>query len=74
MKQQRGTVVAVKLPRIVTVKVDTFVKHPIYHKRVKRSKKYLAFSATPLKIGDTVTIVLTRPLSKRLHWKVVETV
>ena len=53
----------------VVVEVTTFSQHPVYKKRVKKSKRFLAHNLLDLQLGDTVTIVETRPISKLKHWK-----
>ena len=68
-----GTVVGDKAEKTITVRVDYFEKHPIYGKRVKRSKKFAAHDEkNEAKVGDTVRIVETRPLSKTKHFRLVE--
>lgn len=60
-----GTVVKTAMRDTATVRVDRYVKHPKYKKYFVRSKKYLAHDPdNTAKVGDTVTIVATRPLSK----------
>jgi small subunit ribosomal protein S17 len=52
--------------------VDRYVKHPKYEKYVSRSKKFKAHDAgNTAKIGDKVTIVETKPISKDKHFKLV---
>ncbi len=60
-----GTVVKTAMQETATVKVDRYVKNAKYKKYFVRSKKYLAHNAgNAAKVGDTVTIVATRPISK----------
>jgi len=59
-----GTVVSQKMDKTVVVKVDTFLQHPLYKKRVKRSKKYLVHSEKPLKVNQKITFKETKPISK----------
>lgn len=60
-----GTVVKTAMKDTVTVKVDRYVKNAKYKKYFVRSKKYLAHDpGNTAKVGDTVTIVSTRPISK----------
>lgn len=57
-----------------TVKVNRYVKHPKYKKYFVRSKKYLAHDpGNTAKVGDVVTIVATRPISKRKRFAIVYT-
>ncbi|MET1254485.1 30S ribosomal protein S17 [Aliikangiella maris] len=70
-----GKVVSDKMDKSITVKVERQVKHPIYGKFVKRSTKVHAHDETnECKIGDTVTVVESRPLSKTKTWQLVEVV
>lgn len=60
-----GTVVSDKMDKTITVVVDTYKKDPLYGKRVKVSKKFHVHDEEGLAgMGDTVTIMETRPLSK----------
>ena len=60
-----GKVVSAKNDKTITVLVETYKNHPLYHKRVKSSKKYTAHDEKNIaKVGDTVKLVSTRPLSK----------
>ena len=70
-----GTVVSDKMDKTITVLVETYKKHPIYHKRVKYSKKYKAHDENGVAgIGDTVKIMETRPLSATKHFRLVEVI
>jgi len=71
-KTMQGVVVSDKMTGTVTVKVNRFFAHPIYGKRIWRSKKYLADNRIGAKLGDKVIIEETRPLSKRKRWRVVK--
>jgi len=69
----QGTVVSGKAAKTVTVKVERKIKHPLYNKIIRRSKKYAAHDETnACKIGDTVRIVESKPMSKTKRWAVVE--
>lgn len=71
--QRTGVVVSNKMQKTVVVKVDRKFRHPQYDKVVVRSKKYYAHNEIDnVKIGDEVTIIETRPLSKLKRWRVVE--
>jgi len=78
MKNKRelvGKVVSDKTDKTITVLVETYKKDPLYGKRVKSSKKYAAHDEkNEAKVGDTVRIVETRPLSKTKHFRLVEIV
>lgn len=67
-----GTVVSDKTDKTVVVRVERRVKHPLYGKIIKRSKKYHAHDeANEFREGETVRIEETRPLSKLKTWTVL---
>ena len=69
----QGVVVSDKQDKTVVVSVERQVMHPVYKKFVKKSKKYAAHDEKNIaKIGDTVKIVQTRPLSKTKRYELVE--
>ena len=68
-----GVVVSDKMNKTVVVSVSRFMKHPKYGKFFKVSKKYKAHDENnTYKVGDKVSIVETKPISKEKHFKVVE--
>ena len=70
-----GTVVSDKMDKTITVLVETYKNHPLYHKRVKYSKKYKAHDENGVAgIGDTVKIMETIPLSATKHFRLVEVI
>jgi len=70
-----GTIVSDKTDKTVVVKVERRVKHPLYGKIIKRSKKYHAHDeGNDFREGETVRIEETRPISKLKTWKVIERV
>ena len=70
-----GKVVSDKNNKTITVLVETYKKHPLYGKRVKYSKKYAAHDEKNIaKVGDTVRIAQTRPLSKTKRYELVEVI
>ena len=70
-----GTVVSDKGDKTVVVRVERRVKHPLYGKIIRRSKKYHAHDeGNEYKAGETVRIEETAPISKLKTWKVVERV
>jgi small subunit ribosomal protein S17 len=70
-----GTVVSDKADKTVVVKVERKVKHPLYGKIIRRSKKYHAHGEdNACRAGETVRIEETAPISKLKTWKVVERV
>ncbi len=74
-RELTGTVVSSKNNKTITVLVETYKMHPLYHKRVKSSKKYSVHDETnKAKVGDIVRIVETRPISKTKHFYLKEIV
>jgi small subunit ribosomal protein S17 len=68
-----GTVVSDKADKTVVVLVERKVKHPLYGKIIRRSKKYHAHDeANAFHEGETVRIEETAPISKLKTWKVIE--
>jgi small subunit ribosomal protein S17 len=68
-----GTIVSDVCDKTVVVKVETMVKHPVYKKFVKRSRKFSAHDEqNAYKTGDKVLIRECRPISKRKTWEVIE--
>jgi len=68
----QGVVVSDKMDKTIVVQVERRYQHPIYKKYIRRSKKYHAHDENnQFKIGDTVTIRESRPLSKLKRWEVV---
>jgi small subunit ribosomal protein S17 len=69
-KERVGIVVSDKPQKTVVVSVETLVRHPMYKKRVRRSKKFMVHDEQDsAKVGDTVRIIETRPLSARKRWR-----
>ena len=72
-KERVGRVVSNKMQSTITVAVERKVKHPIYGKFMTRTSKLMAHDANnDCKIGDTVKIMETRPMSKLKRWRLVE--
>ncbi len=72
-KQRVGVVTSNKMDKSITVLIERRIKHPIYGKFVKKSKKFLAHDEkNECNEGDTVKITESRPLSKRKRWDLVE--
>ncbi|KTT96095.1 30S ribosomal protein S17 [Sphingomonas yabuuchiae] len=70
-----GVIVSDKTDKTVVVNVERKVKHPLYGKIIRRSKKYHAHDeSNEYKAGETVRIEETAPISKLKTWKVVERV
>ena len=74
-KQRVGTVVSDKMDKTIVVAVKTKVLHPLYGKTVNRTTKFKAHDENnECKIGDTVEIMETRPLSKDKYFRLVRIV
>jgi small subunit ribosomal protein S17 len=74
MKTFTGKVTSVKMQGTVVVEVSRRTPHPLYKKLLKRSSKFKAMAVVgSVAVGDTVTIAETRPISKQIHFKVLET-
>jgi small subunit ribosomal protein S17 len=75
MTTKQGIITSAKMQGTVTVTVHESSLHPVYRKRFRRSKNFLADSAGhDLAEGDLVLITECRPLSKRKHFRVTEIV
>ncbi|MDD4507572.1 MAG: 30S ribosomal protein S17 [Eubacteriaceae bacterium] len=74
-KTRIGRVVSDKMDKTIVVAVESFIKHPLYNKRVKNTVKFKAHDEkNECQIGDKVKIMETRPLSKHKRWRLVEIV
>ncbi|MBM3907825.1 MAG: 30S ribosomal protein S17 [Gemmatimonadetes bacterium] len=72
-KVRTGKVVSDKMQKTVVVAIERRVPHPVYGKMVTRTKRLKAHDEqNSAKVGDTVRITETRPLSKDKRWRVVE--
>jgi small subunit ribosomal protein S17 len=72
-KSRTGRVVSDKMQKTVVVAIERRVPHPVYGKMVTRTTRLKAHDEeNSAKVGDTVRIVETRPLSKDKRWRVVE--
>jgi small subunit ribosomal protein S17 len=70
-KAQQGVVISDKMDKTVVVLVEQLVLHPVYKKYVRRRKKYKAHDPeNHCRVGDRVSIVETRPLSREKRWRV----
>ena len=74
-KVRTGVVVSDKMDKTVLVRIDRKVTHPLYRKTVRRSSKLAAHDEqNDVRVGDTVRVMETRPISKSKRWRVVEIV
>ena len=72
-KVRIGVVSSNKMDKTITVLIERKLKHPIYGKFVKKSKKFFVHDEkNECNEGDTVKITETRPLSKKKSWRLVE--
>jgi len=74
-KSRGGVVVSNKMEKTISVSVERRLRHPIYGKSVKKTKKFMAHDENnDSNIGDTVRIMETRPLSKLKRWRLVQVI
>jgi small subunit ribosomal protein S17 len=73
MRTKTGIITSNKMQKTVVVTVDDYKPHPKYKKRYLSTKKFYAHCENSIdySIGDTVTIIETRPVSKLKRWKVM---
>ncbi|NOZ62922.1 MAG: 30S ribosomal protein S17 [Calditrichaeota bacterium] len=70
-----GQVVSDKMDKTRVIKVEHYVRHPLYKKFVKKSSKFMAHDEkNESHVGDVVSIMETRPLSRRKRWRLVKIV
>jgi small subunit ribosomal protein S17 len=61
------------MDKTIVVKAERLVKHPVFHKYVRKHLKYKAHDEkNQSKLGDTVLIIESRPLSKEKRWRMLE--
>jgi small subunit ribosomal protein S17 len=74
-KERTGRVISDKMAKTVVVEVEVTEKHPLYDKNMNKSVKYKVHDENKVsKVGDTVRIVETRPLSHDKRWRVAEVI
>ena len=72
-QEMTGVVTSAKMQKTIVVKVTRTVQHPVYQRVVRKAKKYYAHDETgEARVGDTVRIVASRPLSKLKRWRLSE--
>ncbi len=72
-KTRIGIVASNKMEKSISVTVERRLRHPIYGKFVKKTRKFIAHDENnECNVGDKVRIMETRPLSKRKRWRLVE--
>ena len=74
-KTRTGRVVSDKMDKTIVVAVETLISHPLYKKKMKRTTKFKAHDEkNECGIGDVVSIMETRPLSKDKCWRLTEVI
>lgn len=69
----RGVVISDKMDKTIVVKAVRLVKHPVFHKYVRKHVKHKAHDEqNECKTGDTVLIIEARPMSKEKRWRILE--
>jgi small subunit ribosomal protein S17 len=69
----KGIVVSNNMDKTIVVRAERLVKHPVFHKYIRRHVKYKAHDEhNSCNVGDTVLIVESRPLSKEKRWRMRE--
>jgi small subunit ribosomal protein S17 len=66
----QGKVVSSKMNKTIIVEVGRLIVHPVYKKRVKRTSRFAVHSEQPIKVGEVVEIIETKPYSKTKKFKV----
>ncbi|MBP7331066.1 MAG: 30S ribosomal protein S17 [Firmicutes bacterium ADurb.Bin373] len=68
-----GRIVSDKMDKTVVVAVESLVRHPLYQRTIRRTKKFKAHDEeNSCRIGDKVKMMETRPLSKEKRWRIIE--
>ena len=71
-KIRSGVVVSDKMDKSIVVKIETVVKHPLYKRTIRRSKKFKAHDEqNRARTGDYVSIIECRPISKTKTWRLL---
>jgi small subunit ribosomal protein S17 len=69
----KGVVISNKMDKTIVVRAERLVKHPVFQKYVRKHIKYKAHDEqNQCKLGDTVLIIESRPLSKEKRWRMLE--
>ncbi|HWA52181.1 MAG TPA: 30S ribosomal protein S17 [Patescibacteria group bacterium] len=70
MKIFTGKVVATKNAKTATIEVERFVTHPIYDKKIKRSRTFQVHDEIGVNVGDVVNFIASKPHSKTKKWEI----
>ena len=74
-KVRTGVVVSTKMDKTAVVKVERKKRHPMFHKYIVRSRRYMVHDEqNELGVGDKVSIVETRPLSRKKNWRLLNVI
>ncbi len=74
-RRMTGVVVSDKMEKTIVVNVERSIRHPLYKKVLRRSKRYQAHDETgSAKEGDTVEIIETKPISANKRWALVQVI
>jgi len=72
-QRKTGKVVSTQMTSTVVVSVDSFINHPIYRKKIRKTRRFLVHDPKSLaKLGEMVTIEETRPISKLKRWVLID--
>ncbi|OGM21246.1 30S ribosomal protein S17 [Candidatus Woesebacteria bacterium RIFCSPHIGHO2_01_FULL_38_9b] len=74
MKIYKGKVVSTKMQKTANIMVERVIAHPVYKKRIVRSKKYHVHDIIGVKEGQVVRFVESKPYSKTKRWRITEVV
>ncbi len=69
-KVREGYVVSNKMDKTVVVTIERRIRHPLYHKIIRQTKRYKARDEQSCDVGDHVEITECRPLSKEVRWRI----
>lgn len=72
MKVFTGIVISKKMAKTASVSVERVVQHPLYGKRLKRTRTYHVHDEMDVKVGDVVRFVATKPYSKTKRWIITQ--
>lgn len=74
-KIRQGVVVSDKMNQSIVVRVDRTLRHPLYKKVIRRSKRYMAHDQeNTCHVGDVVRIMECRPISRNKRWRLLEVI
>jgi small subunit ribosomal protein S17 len=74
-QQKTGTVISRAGIHTVIVRVDSFISHPLYRKRMRTTKRFAVHDAQDIcKVGDVISIGETRPLSATKRWEMLSVI